>query len=114
VVGEKLDFHDSNVTNHTTAPPPRYNEGSLIGSLEKNGIGRPSTYATIISTILDRGYVEKIENRLTPTEIGIAVSDFLVKNFEVIDDIPFTAGMEDQLDEIANGEKQWVPMMKEF
>src|SRR5581483_10230605 len=113
-VGEALNYSDGKLTEHMTAPPPRYNEASLIGSLEKNGIGRPSTYATIISTIQDRQYVEKQENRFIPTEIGTAVSNFLVKNFASVDDIPFTAHMEDELDDIANGEKEWVPMMQEF
>lgn len=113
-VGDQLNFENANATEHSTNPPPRYNEASLIGSLEKNGIGRPSTYATILGTIQDRAYVEKVENRFIPTKIGVAVNDFLVKNFEDIDDIPFTARMENSLDEIANGQKEWVPMMKEF
>lgn len=113
-VGEKLKYENAKVTNHTTTPPPRYNEASLISTLEKNGIGRPSTYATIVSTIQERDYVEKQENRFTPTTIGTTVNDFLVKNFSNIDDIPFTSQMEDNLDAIANGEKQWIPMMKEF
>lgn len=86
-----------------TEPPARYNEASLIKALEEKGIGRPSTYAPIMSTIQDRKYVEKIEKRLAPTDLGFAVCDFLVKNFASIFDVSFTAGMEDQLDEIANG-----------
>src|SRR5437899_2529576 len=89
-VDEILSHANHKVTDHATTPPPRYNEASLISALEKNSIGRPSTYATIVSTIQDRGYVEKQENRFIPTPIGIAVNDFLVKNFSTIDDIPFT------------------------
>ncbi len=113
-VGEILDYKEGRATEHQSAPPPRYNEASLISSLEKHGIGRPSTYAPIISTLYDRFYVEKTEGKLIPTEIGISVSEFLVKNFGDIDDIPFTAAMEGKLDEIAEGKLEWVPMLKEF
>lgn len=113
-VGEVLNYKDSEITEHTSSPPPRYNEASLISSLEKHGIGRPSTYAPTISTLYDRFYVEKEEGRLNPTKIGISVNDFLVANFSNIDDIPFTASLEDKLDEIANGKLEWKPMMKEF
>jgi DNA topoisomerase-1 len=113
-VGEILDYSDSKISEHTTTPPPRYNEASLVSSLEKHGIGRPSTYAPIISTLYDRFYLEKLEGRLTPTEIGTKVSNFLVKNFKDIDDIPFTAEMEQKLDEIADGKLKWQPMLKEF
>jgi DNA topoisomerase-1 len=99
---------------HETTPPPRYNDASLIGTLEDKSIGRPSTYASIISTIVDRGYVERIEKRFQPTSVGMAVNDFLVTNFSSIDDIPFTAGMEDKLDQIAQANLGWVKMMKEF
>jgi len=112
--GENLDLSEVNTTQHRTSAPPRYNEASLISSLEKHGIGRPSTYAPIISTITGRFYVEKEENRFRPTEIGTRVNDFLVKNFSEIDDIPFTAGMEDKLDEIADGKIDWVPIVKDF
>lgn len=113
-LGESLNISDINIAEHNTTPPPRYNEASLIGSLEKHGIGRPSTYAPIISTIEARFYVEKEENRFKPTEIGTLVNDFLVKNFSTIDDIPFTASMEDKLDEVADGKTDWVPVIKEF
>lgn len=112
--GEILDYKDSRVSEHTTTPPPRYNEASLISSLEKHGIGRPSTYAPIISTLFDRLYMEKNEGRLVPTGIGISVSDFLVKNFSNIDDIPFTARLEEELDEIAEGKLKWQDVFKEF
>lgn len=113
-VGEILDYKEGRVSEHASSPPPRYNEASLISSLEKHGIGRPSTYAPIISTLYDRFYVEKTEGKLIPTEIGISVSNFLVTNFSAIDDIPFTAAMEGKLDEIAEGKLEWVPMLKEF
>lgn len=112
--GEKLKFITAKKTKHTTTPPPRYNDASLISALEKNGIGRPSTYSSIVSTILDRFYIEREEGKFVPTLVGNTVNDFLVTNFQNIDDIPFTAGMEDKLDAIANGELQWKPMIAEF
>jgi len=99
---------------HETLPPPRYNDASLIGALEEEGIGRPSTYATIISTIEGRQYIERVEGRFNPTSVGLAVNDFLVTNFSTVDDIPFTAAMEDGLDQIASGDKKWVPVIREF
>lgn len=99
---------------HFTEPPPRYNEASLIKKLEELGIGRPSTYAPIISTILDRYYVEKKDRRLFATELGIAVTKFLLENFPDIFEYSFTARMEDELDEIARGEREWRPTIKQF
>jgi DNA topoisomerase-1 len=112
--GEKLNYISSLPVFHETLPPPRYNDASIIKTLEEKGIGRPSTYATIISTIETRGYIEREEGKFKPTTVGIAVNDFLVTNFSTVDDIPFTATMEDQLDEIANGTKKWVPVIAEF
>ncbi|MBN1168485.1 type I DNA topoisomerase [Candidatus Woesebacteria bacterium] len=97
-----------------TQPPARYNEASLIKTLEKMGIGRPSTYAPTISTIQSRNYVEKNEGRFFATPIGFAVSDFLVKNFENTFDYDFTAEMEDHLDEVAKGETDWHKMIDNF
>jgi DNA topoisomerase-1 len=111
---EKLDFVSVLSEFHETLPPPRYNDASIIKALEEEGIGRPSTYATIISTIESRQYIERNEGKFMPTTVGIAVNDFLVANFSTIDDIPFTAAMEDELDQIASGEKQWSPVIKEF
>jgi DNA topoisomerase I len=113
-VDENLNLVDVLAKEHETLPPPRYNDASIIKTLEEKGIGRPSTYATIISTIEYRSYIERIEGKFAPTAIGIAVNDFLVINFSDIDDIPFTAEMENELDQIASGEKQWAPMMKAF
>ncbi len=112
--GEELQRENLNPVQHFTQPPPRYSEATLVQTLEEKGIGRPSTYAPIISTIKDRHYVEVEEKRLVPTALGVAVNDFLVKNFSEIDDMPFTAQMEDQFDQIADGQKQWVPVIKDF
>lgn len=113
-VGEDVATKKVVSQEHETPAPPRYNDASIIATLEEKGIGRPSTYASIISTLVDRAYVERVEKRFEATSVGIAVNDFLVKNFEDIDDIPFTAEMEDELDQIASGEKEWVSMMKDF
>ncbi len=113
-VGEHLDLIKLSPNQHFTEPPPRYTEASLIKALEEHGIGRPSTYAPIISTIQERQYVEKAEKKLVPTNLGFAVNDFLMTNFKTTFEYEFTAKMENQLDEIANGEKQWVPVIKEF
>lgn len=101
-------------TQHFTEPPPRFNEASLIKTMEEYGIGRPSTYAPIISTIQERQYVEKMDRRFKPTPLGIAVNDFLMANFADLLDYKFTAGMEDELDEVANGERKWVPVLRDF
>ncbi|HEX9722361.1 MAG TPA: type I DNA topoisomerase [Candidatus Paceibacterota bacterium] len=113
--GEILSLKELLSEQHFTQPPPRFNEASLIKALESYGIGRPSTYAPILSTIQDRNYVEKDDQRrLVPTEIGLAVNDLLVAHFPQIVDVAFTAQMEEELDEIAEGKKEWQPMMKEF
>lgn len=112
--GESLDYVSSLAEAHETMPPPRYNDASIIKALEEEGIGRPSTYATIISTIESRQYIERNEGKFIPTSVGFAVNDFLVTNFSTIDDIPFTAQMEDELDKIASGERKWSPVIKEF
>ena len=99
---------------HFTQPPPRFSEASLVKALEENGIGRPSTYAAIISTILDRGYVERSDRRLVPTELGFTVNDLLVKHFGSIFNVDFTASMEEHLDGIAAGREQMVPVLRSF
>lgn len=113
-VGQVLKLLDLIPSQHFTEPPPRYNEASLIKILEEYGIGRPSTYAPIISTIQERQYVEKEDKKLIPTALGFAVSDFLLANFANIMDYKFTAGMEDELDEVANGRKKWAPVIHDF
>ncbi|MBI4138241.1 MAG: type I DNA topoisomerase [Candidatus Wildermuthbacteria bacterium] len=113
--GEILKLEDLKGSQHFTEPPPRYTEATLIKTLEEYGVGRPSTYAPIISTIQDRGYVEKDERRrLFPTDLGKAVNALLVKHFPSIVDIQFTAGMEERLDNIAEGKQEWVPMLSDF
>jgi DNA topoisomerase-1 len=97
-----------------TQPPPRFNEASLIKTLEKLGIGRPSTYAPTITTIQLRQYVEKDERKFKPTHVGTAVNDFLLKNFPDVFEYSFTAEMEDDLDNVANGTRKWAKMMSEF
>ncbi len=99
---------------HFTQPPPRYTEASLVRTLEEYGIGRPSTYAPTVAVIQDREYVEKQDKRLMPTETGKVVNDLLVEYFPDIMDYSFTARMEDQLDEIAEGDVEWRPMLHEF
>ncbi len=99
---------------HFTQPPPRFSEASLVQILEENGIGRPSTYAPTISTIQQRGYMERIERRLSPTEIGLHVNDLMVQYFPEVVDVSFTAHMEEDLDLIASGQAQWVDVMNEF
>jgi DNA topoisomerase-1 len=99
---------------HFTQPPPRYSEATLVQELEENGIGRPSTYAPILSTIQNRGYVVRDGKRLEPTETGILVNDLVVEFFPSIVDINFTSRLEDQLDTIASGEGEWVEIIREF
>jgi DNA topoisomerase-1 len=99
---------------HFTQPPPRYNEALLIKELEEKGIGRPSTYAAIISTIQDRKYVEKVEGRFIPTETGRTVNDFLMKGFPEIVNVDFTSHLEEELDEVEEGNKPWVETVRDF
>jgi DNA topoisomerase-1 len=99
---------------HFTEPPPRYTEATLVKALEENGIGRPSTYAPIMSTIQDRGYVKKEGRALHPQELGFIVADMLTDNFPAVVDASFTARMEDELDDVANGERAWPPVIREF
>jgi DNA topoisomerase-1 len=100
---------------HFTQPPARYNEATLIKALEENGVGRPSTYAPILSNIQDKNYIEKDDQkRFKPTEIGQVVNDLLNTHFPKIVDIGFTAKMENELDEVAQGEKDWLKVIKEF
>ena len=113
-VGQVVTLTEEAPTQHFTNPPPRYTEVSLIKTMEEKDIGRPSTYAPIISTIQDRQYVTREDKKLVPTELGNSVTDFLVQYFPDILDLPFTAKMEANLDAIANGESQWVPVVREF
>ncbi len=112
--GEVLDLLELLPEQHFTQPPPRYTEATLIRALEEHGIGRPSTYAPILSTIQERGYVERIDRRLHPTELGFTVCDLLVKHFPDVFEVGFTARMEAALDRIAAGEARWVDVLREF
>jgi DNA topoisomerase-1 len=112
--GESVENLSLNALQHFTKPPARYTEASLVKKLESEGIGRPSTYAPTISTVQQRGYVKKDGKYLIPSDVGEVVTDLLVANFAEIVDYKFTAGMEEDLDKIAEGEKQWVPVIKAF
>lgn len=112
--GQKLDYRYLEAVPQQILPPPRYTEASLVRELEKKGIGRPSTYAPIISLIQERGYVEKTEGRFWATKLGEAISDFLSQHFSKIMSLPFTAQLEAELDEIANGRRFWTETVAGF
>jgi len=112
--GQALVLADIKSDQHFTEPPPRYSEASLVRALEEYGIGRPSTYATIISTLQNREYVEMDRRRFIPTDIGRIVNRFLTEHFDDYVDYDFTARLEDELDAISRGEEDWVPLMKRF
>ena len=109
-----LDLAEFKADQHFTDPPPRYTEASLVKTLEEYGIGRPSTYASIISTLKNREYVEMDGKRFLPTDVGRIVSNFLTNHFTQYVDYDFTANLEDELDEISRGEREWVPVLEEF
>ncbi len=111
---QKLDLKDLQKTQHFTKPPARFTESSLIKELESKGIGRPSTYSGIVSTIQDRKYVEQVERKLNPTKLGKEVNKILVKNFPDIINEGFTASMENELDQIASGENDYVKVLNDF
>ncbi len=113
-VGDALDCSKIEANQHFTEPPPRYTEATLIKAMEEKGIGRPSTYAPTIGTLVDRNYVERERNRLTPTQLGITVTDLLTEYFSDVMDLDFTAKMEEELDDVSRGEREWVPMLGEF
>ncbi|PIQ78929.1 DNA topoisomerase I [Candidatus Peregrinibacteria bacterium CG11_big_fil_rev_8_21_14_0_20_41_10] len=113
-VGDKVDCKTLEPLQHLTKPPSRYTEASLIKALESEGVGRPSTYAAVISTIQDRGYVNKVNNALVPTFTAFAVTQLLEKYFPDLVDVKFTAAMEEELDKIAEGKVQWQAYLKEY
>jgi len=113
-VGDALSCSKLDANQHFTEPPPRFTEATLIKMMEEKGIGRPSTYAPTIGTLIDRSYVERERNRLTPTKLGITVTDLLTEYFIDIMDLDFTAKMEEELDDVSRGERDWVPMLGEF
>jgi DNA topoisomerase-1 len=112
--GQKLTLRELKPEQHFTEPPPRYNEASLVKELEERGIGRPSTYSAILSTIQERQYVQKLGGKFSPTEIGLVVTDLLVENFRDIFDIEYTARLEEELDEIEEGKETWTDTLAEF
>ena len=112
--GQRLELVELIPEQHFTQPPPRFTEASLVKELEEKGIGRPSTYAAILSTIQDKEYVEKKENRFYPTDLGKIVNELLVDAFPKILDVEFTAHMEEELDDVEEGKMQWVKVLEEF
>ncbi len=112
--GQKLTLRELKPEQHFTEPPPRFNEASLVKELEERGIGRPSTYATILGTIQERQYVTKTGGKFVPTEIGLVVTDLLVENFKDIFDPAYTAKLEEELDDIEDGKEKWTDALKEF
>lgn len=113
-VGDIVDLKAIRPEQHFTEPPPRYSEASLVRSLEEHDIGRPSTYANIISTLLQREYVELEKKRFHPTDVGRVVGKFLVEHFTQYVDYGFTANLEGDLDAVSRGEKEWVPLLRKF
>jgi len=112
--GQTVELIELVPKQHFTQPPPRFTEATLVKELEENGIGRPSTYASIISTLREKDYVNSVKGQLRPTELGFIVSDLLVANFPHIMDVDFTAGMENQLDEIEEGRARWQEVLSRF
>jgi DNA topoisomerase-1 len=112
--GEQVALQAIRTEQHFTEPPPRYSEASLVKALEEYGIGRPSTYAAIISTLQDRGYAELEKKRFYPTDVGRVVNRFLTRYFSRYVDYDFTAKLEDELDAISRGEEEWVPLLRRF
>jgi DNA topoisomerase-1 len=112
--GDRLALKDVQSAQHFTEPPPRYSEATLVKALEEFGIGRPSTYASIISTLRNREYVEMENRRFIPTDVGRVVNRFLTEYFSQYVDYEFTARMEDSLDAVSRGEREWVPLLEEF
>jgi DNA topoisomerase-1 len=112
--GEKIALNKIRPEQHFTEPPPRYSEASLVKSLEEHGIGRPSTYASIISTLQDREYVEMDKKRFIPTDVGRVVNKFLTNYFTQYVDYDFTARLEDELDAVSRGEEEWIPLLEKF
>ncbi|HWO39141.1 MAG TPA: type I DNA topoisomerase [Candidatus Acidoferrum sp.] len=112
--GQKLTLKELKPEQHFTEPPPRFNEASLVKELEERGIGRPSTYAAILTTIQERQYVQKIGGKFSPTEIGLVVTDLLVENFRDIFDLQYTARLEEELDEIEEGKEKWQDALADF
>lgn len=112
--GDILDADSVNPEQHFTSPPPRYNDASIVKKLEESGVGRPSTYAPTISTLIKRYYITRSSRQLIPTQLGIIVNNILIKNFDEILELGFTAEMESKLDKIEEGNENWVSMIRDF
>jgi len=112
--GQTLTLRELKPEQHFTEPPPRYNEASLVKELEERGIGRPSTYAAILTTIQERQYAQKLGGKFVPTEIGLVVTDLLIENFRDIFDVQYTARLEEELDEIEEGKEKWTDALGDF
>jgi DNA topoisomerase-1 len=112
--GDVLERRNVDAKRHETEPPPRYTEASLVRALEELGIGRPSTYASIVQTVLKREYVRKEGKQLVPQELGFIVHDLLERYMRKYVDVPFTGEMEEELDEVASGEREWMDVLREF
>src|SRR5690606_8015809 len=113
-IGEAVPLLGGGADQHFTEPPPRYSEASLVKALEEYGIGRPSTYASIIQVLLNREYVILDSRRFKPTDVGRAVAKFLSGHFAQYVDYDFTAKLEDELDAVSRGEEEWVPLLEKF
>ena len=111
---QEVNIKNIDSMQHFTKPPARYTEAALVHALEENGIGRPSTYAPTITTIVARGYVRRIKKQLVPTELGMITTDIMKNNFKDIVDVEFTAGMERQLDDVEDGKLDWIKVLEEF
>ena len=112
--GEELTLLSTDPQQHFTQPPARYTEATLVRAMEEKGVGRPSTYATIVSTIQDREYVQKIDKRLSPTPLGEVVNGLMMEHFQNVINVEFTAGMEAELDEVEEGKIYWKRVLEEF
>lgn len=114
VEGAALKLHEILPEQHFTQPPPRYTEATLVKTLEEYGIGRPSTFASIMNTLVERKYARLDKKRFFPEDVGMVVSDVLTAHFQKYVDYNFTAGLEEELDQVSRGEKEWIPLLKEF
>lgn len=114
IEGAELKLHEVLPEQHFTQPPPRYTEATLVKTLEEYGIGRPSTYASIMNTLVERKYTRLDKKRFFPEDVGMVVSDLLTAHFQKYVDYNFTAGLEEELDQVSRGEKEWQPLLKEF
>ena len=113
-MGDRASIADIRKEQHFTQPPARYTEATLVKVMEEKGVGRPSTYATIVSTIQDREYVNKVDKRLAPTALGEVVTGLMMERFQDIIDVEFTANMENRLDDVEAGKQPWKDLLADF